>query len=132
MTAPFWRFPDVQVALVADLEAIVGAGHTGIRTPKNLEEVLPFARIMRFGGASDQLNDHARVEIDVFAATYAEAEELAERIRERMVGPPPAVRVFDRVDCMTAPRELPWGEEDGDVRRFGAEYAITARRRLSS
>lgn len=130
MTSPFSRFPDVQRVLVTDLEAIAGVDHTGTETPADLLGALPFIRVLRSGGASDRLNDFASVDIDVFAATYVQAERLAEEVRQRIVGPPPPVAVLDRVRCEAGPRELPWG--DGQIRRFGATYQVTARRHMST
>lgn len=129
MTGPFLRFPDVQRVLVADLEAVAGVDHTGIETPEDLAAALPFIRIRRSGGGSDRLNDFATVDVDCFATTYTEAEQLAERVRQRVVGPPPPIAVLDRATCEVGPRELPWG--DGQIRRFAATYQIAARRRLS-
>lgn len=129
MTSPFRRYPDVQRLLVDELEALTGAGHTGIETPVNLADVLPFVRVLRIGGFSDRLNDRATVDVDVFAASYSAGELLAEQVRQHLVGPPPPVVLLDRVDCEIAPRELPWG--DGTVRRWNATYLVTARRHLT-
>ncbi len=123
------RFPDVQVLLVNDLETLAGDGRTAIETPPDLEERLPFVRIRRSGGSSDRLNDVATVDIDVFAGTYTAGELLAEQIREYLVGPPPPLAAVDRVVCEAAPRELPWGQPDGPVRRWGATYQLISRRR---
>ncbi len=130
MPDPFLRFPDVTRLLVEDLQALAGDGHTGGQTPAGLEELLPFIRILRTGGPSDQTSDHPIVEVDVFAATYAAGERLAEQVRQRLVGPPPPIPVLDKVRCDIAPRELPWGDP-AVVRRFQAIYAITTRRRLT-
>jgi hypothetical protein len=127
LTGPIWRFPKVQRVLVAELPAIVGAGRVAARTPPNLADVLPFVRVMRVGGGRDRINDLPTVDVDVFAATFTAAEALAEDIDAWLVGPPPAPRVFDRVEVEIAPRELPWG--DGTVRRFNATYRIVSRRR---
>lgn len=121
------RFPDVQVLLVRHLEQLLGAGHTGIETPADLAGGLPFARIRRIGGLSDRLQDFASVDIDVFAGGYAATELLAEQIRQDLVGPPPPLPLLDRITCETAPRELPWGD-GSTIRRFGATYAVVARR----
>lgn len=128
VTAPFYRFPDVQRVVVTDLTALVGAGRAAIETPPNLADLLPFVRVMRVGGFSDTLNDHAVIDIDVFAGTYNTGELLAEQVRQRLVGPPPPAAELDRVEVEVAPRELPWG--DGAVRRWGATYRVVARRRL--
>lgn len=126
MTTPLYRFLDVQAVLVDELEALVGTGHTGVETPANLADVLPFVRIRRTGGPSDRLNDYASIDIDVFAALYTAAELLAERVRQHLCGPPPPVSTLDRIDCDIGPRELPWG--DGTVRRWGASYSVVSRR----
>lgn len=125
----FYRFPDVQKLLVADLETLAGAGHTGIETPVNLGDVLPFVRVRRIGGPSDRLNDYATVDVDVYEALYGDGELLAEQVRQYLCGPPPPIAALDRVDCETGPRELPWG--DGNVRRWGATYHVVARRRAA-
>lgn len=127
MTGPLQRFPDVQAALVTLLESLAGAGRTGIETPGNLQDVLPFVRVIRRGGTSDRINDHATVEVDVFDLTYKGAELLAERVREYLTGERlragPAV--IDRVTCERAPAEVPWGP---GVRRFNAAYRLVSRR----
>lgn len=130
MTSPFRGFPDVQRLLVDELEALTGAGRTAIETPPDLAAALPFVRVLRVGGGSDRINDRASVDVDVFAATYVAGELLAERVRQHLVGPPPPVAVFDRIDCEIAPRELPWG--DGTVRRWNATYLVTSRRHVRS
>ncbi len=126
--SPLLRFPDVQRLLVDDLEALAGAGHTGVQTPADLAVVLPFVRVLRVGGGSGRLNDYPVLDIDVFASTYTEGELLAEQVRQRLVGPPPAAVLLDSAYCETGPHELPWG--DDQIRRFGATYTVTVRRRL--
>lgn len=103
MTSPLRRFPDVHALLVTALEGLAGGPeHTGIETPANLAEVLPFVRVRRFGGGSDRFYDFPIVDVDVFGSHYAGTEALAERIRQYLVGPPPAVVLLDRVDCTTS------------------------------
>lgn len=127
MTAPLRRFPDVQKALAAIVESLVGAGRAGSETPEDLEQRLPYVRILRIGGYSDRLTDFATVEVDVFAGTYAQAEPLAERIRQHLTGPPLRVGpvVLDRITCESGPVELPWAPR---VRRFNASYVVRSRR----
>lgn len=127
MTVPILRFPDVQKVLVGVFTGLLGAGHAGTETPDNLDQVLPFVRVMRIGGSSGQLDDSAQVEIDVFGTTYAAVEPLAEQIRQLLCGPPPPAVVLDRIVCDVGPRELPWG--DGPVRRWNAAYQVVSRRR---
>lgn len=124
---PATRFPDVQQVLVDSLVTLAGGDdHTGIETPVDLASRLPFVRVRRIGGGSDRLADYPRVEVDVFADGYEPTRQLAEDIRQWLMGPPPPVMQLDRVACDIGPRELPWG--DGTVRRFGAEYSLVARR----
>lgn len=126
MSTPLRRFPDVQRVLVEGLEVIVGAGSTGIETPVNLIQVLPFVRVVRAGGSSNRLHDLSSVDVDVFHGRYVDGEALAERIRQYLCGPPPPFAVLDRVECDSAPQELPWG--DPGIRRFNASYTAIARR----
>ncbi len=128
---PASRFPDVQRLLVDALVPMAGADNrTGIETPSDLADRLPFVRVRRVGGPSTWLNDYSRVEVDVFALTYSAAENLAEDIRQWLCGPPPPLPALDRAVCDLGPRELPWG--DGSIRRWGAEYELVARRRIVS
>lgn len=123
------RFPDVQRLLVADLEDIVGAGRAAVQTPDDMEQDLPFVRVMRIGGGRTRVSDVATVDVDVFAGSYLTAEALAEQIDDWLCGPPPGVALFDAVTCEVGPRELPWA--DGvRVRRWGATYQVMTRRRL--
>lgn len=127
MTVAWRRFPDVQ-ALLMDLFAdLVGDEHVAITSPADLYGRLPFIRVRRFSGTSDRLNDYAAVDVDVFAPDYAAADTLAEQVHQMLLGPPPPVAVFDRIDVLSAPRELEWGDP-AVVRRFSATYRITSRR----
>ncbi len=110
------------------LEDIAGAGRTGVETPVNLEDVLPFVRVLRVGGNRERFNDLAVVDVDAFAATYSAAQTLAEDIAEFLMGPPPGVPELDLVVCEVGPRELPWAD-DNTVRRWGATYRLISRRR---
>ncbi len=127
VTSP--RFPDVQLLLADDLEALAGVGHTGVETPTDLASVLPFIRVVRTGGSSTRFSDRAMVDVDVFAGSYTAAETLAELVRQRLVGPPPSAALLDRVECTIAARELPW-DDDGLIRRWGGQYEVVTRRRV--
>lgn len=128
VTSPYVRFPDVQRVLVEALATFPSVTATGVETPADWNGQLPFVRVLRVGGQSGRLNDSPVVDVDVFAETYTAAEDLAEGLRQYLVGPPPPIVLFDRTDCEVGPREIPWG--DGTVRRFNATYRITSRRRL--
>lgn len=129
MTTPLQRFPDAQRLLIDALVVLVpSVDRTGAETPANLADVLPFIRVRRAGGRRDLITDRATVDIDVFAASYTAGELLAERVALYLCGPPPPVAVFDRIECLIAPQELPWGDGRG-VHRFGTTYSVSSRRR---
>lgn len=128
MTGPWRRFPDVQAVLVAVLADLAAADRVGVETPPDLEQRLPFIRVARIpGGSSTDVNDYARVQVDVLGATYAEVEPLTERVRQFLTGPPirsgPAV--LDRVSYESGPHEAVWSPT---VRRMSAIYLIVSRR----
>lgn len=126
MTAP--RFPDVHRLLLAVLEDLAGGeGHLGTQTPADLAARLPFIRVARIGGPSDRISDYARVAIDVFGATYAEAEALAALVHELLTGTRLRAggAVVDRVGVDQAPVELPWSPQ---IRRFQGRYLFVSRR----
>jgi len=122
------RFPDIHRVLINVLEVLAGGPeHLGTQTPADLQDRLPFVRVLRRGGPSDRLSDYPRVEIDTFGATYTEAEQLAAVVHEYLTG----IRlradgaVVDRVAVDQAPVELPWSPQ---VRRFQARYLFVCRR----
>jgi hypothetical protein len=127
------RFPDIEDALVVLLEPLAGGeDHTGTETPANLQDVLPFIRVVRTGGFSDQVNDYATVDIDTFDATYRTGvKPLAERVRQFLTGQTHRVGgvVLDRITCPNAPAELPWAP---GMRRMGATYTVVSRRYLAA
>lgn len=130
---PDYRFPIVARTLAQLLIAqqLSTAGRVGSETPSDLQTRMPFVRIDRVGGNSDWVNDYAVVDIEVFSSTYVEGEQRAEYIRQYLVfADLPAIEgygLLDRVECVSGPQELPWA--DDRVRRFGATYRITSRRR---
>ena len=124
------RFPDARVA--TDL-------------PGDLIDQLPVITVRRFGG-SDSVHslDNANCDVDVWAASLEEADDLAAEVRVALrleisgslitVGPRSGV--IARVETLSGPSERPttWGGTSGskgtgtslmDVRRIGASYRIT-------
>ena len=84
------------------------------------------------GGSTDQIEGDWIVDIDVFAASYAEAMERALALEPVLIGPRKVTSVlrFDNVYQNEGPAERPWDDES--VFRIGATYALTARRPTSS
>lgn len=122
------RFPDIHRLLLAVLEDLAGGPeHLGTQTPADLAARLPFIRVARIGGPSDRISDYARVAVDVFAATYIEAEALAALVHELLTGTRLRAggAVVDRVGVDQAPVELPWSPQ---VRRFQGRYLFVSRR----
>lgn len=130
MTTPTYEYADVVKAWTVLLRPFVGGDetHIGTQTPADLELRLPFIRVVRSpGGPTTRVDETARLEVDVFAATYTEAEPLARRIRDWLIfnGPHRADGVVvDRIGCDAGPQELPWSDR---VRRFGTSYTVETR-----
>lgn len=118
-------YPNIEQLARITIGDLFPSGSTGLVTPGDLEDRLPFGRVRRVGGAdTDPFTDAARVAVDVFSLTYAEGAPLAEDVRQRLrTAPDP----FDRVFTVTAPIEVPWADGSA-VRRWTATYGITLRR----
>jgi hypothetical protein len=127
-----YEFLDVEALLLGYLETLVSStDQVNTETPADFGGLLPFIRAYRFSGQTDRLTDFADVQVDVFAELRSTGLSLARTIRDQLIGPPPPVAVFDRVDCNVAPVELEWAD-DKVVRRWGATYRIVTRRRTVS
>lgn len=121
MTHPIERdFPNIErllAALFAD--DLGGADHVGSETPDNLEQVLPFLRVIRVGGPRTHQFDYPVAELDLFDVDEATGAPRASRLMNRLLGKPPPHPSLDLVTAEPAFRELPWGDSDS-VRRWGA------------
>lgn len=129
MTSPtLW--PDVETLLVSYLEGLVDdADQVNTETPDDFAGLTPFIRVYRFGGRTDRVNDYADVQLDVFHALRSVGLPMARQVQSLLMGPPPPVAVFDRIECIVAPREMEWGDDD-TMRRWGATYRVVSRRRV--
>jgi hypothetical protein len=123
-----FEFPDVEALLLGWLETVVAADRVNTESPDDFAGLLPFVRAYRFGGSTSTFSDFSSVQIDVFSMLRSEGLPLARSIRDSLIGPPPPVAGFDRVECNGSPVELPWAD-DKQVRRWGASYRIVCRRR---
>lgn len=119
-------FPDVAAAMLTGLSDLAP---TGIVTPPDLQESLPFLRIERTGGSDNSWTDTATIPVDAFASTYQDARDLAESVRQRLLTWPVNLGgvQFDHVTTLTAPNEVPWST-DQSIHRFTATYRVTVRR----
>lgn len=120
-------WPDFEAMLrdvLGDLAPVV------TRTTPGLAANLPQIRARRIGGSDDWTTDTARCDVTVFAATIAQAKQIAGQARQRLIITPSATDdgVIDRVKTEVAPAEL--GTDDpAQVRAVNATYRLTARRR---
>lgn len=131
LTSPLLS-PDVEKLIVAWLEGLVdNPDRVNTETPEDFTGLTPFIRAYRSSGSADRLNDFANIQVDVFDPLRSVAEPLARRIQALMMGPPPPVAAFDRVDCPVSPQELEWGDDD-TIRRWGATYRVVSRRRATA
>lgn len=122
-------FPDIETAVCDALADLVGGtSHTDTVTPANLQSMLPFIRVRRFGGADNLFTDQARVDVEYFASTRDLAWAGAEAVRQRLISHPLRVGtvVIDKVTTTSAPIEVPW--DDPKIRRVTAAYTASARR----
>jgi hypothetical protein len=103
--------------------------------PANLADVLPVIQVDRIGGGDDVISiDHATVDVDVYAADMASAEDLAEQVRMLLRTDLPGRLVADgsavvsRVRTITGPNRLPY--DNTGLTRIGAAYQVTLHSRL--
>jgi hypothetical protein len=121
-------FPDVEALLIALVADLLPAGTV---FPPDLQEQLPYGRILRRpGGGDDQITDSARVDVEIAAATRAQARELAAAVQQRLISGPAAVPghgVMDRAVTESGPHRVL--HEDPAVRCVQATYTVSLRRR---
>lgn len=95
---------------------------------------LPHVQAYGFAGSRDELEDRPTIEVQVFAASYMVAGNLAEAIDAKLLTPGGhriasngGFVLFDQVLSITSPVEVPWDAE-GVIRRFQASYSVSIRR----
>lgn len=128
MSDPVVRdFPNIE-HLVAGLFAaeLGGAGHVGSVTPEDLEQRLPFLRVVRTGGTRSHLFDYPVVELDLFDVDEQTGAPRASAIVNRLLSKPPPHPGLDAAACDPSFRELPWGDNE-NVRRWGATFYFETR-----
>ncbi|GAA1457014.1 hypothetical protein NE857_09160 [Nocardiopsis exhalans] len=122
-------WPDAEET-VAWVLARLTPGRDVVSVMNGLPADLPLIRVTRIGGSDDLVTDTARVEVVVYAATRAEAHALAERARSLLL--PGRHQTphggIDHVFTEVGPHERPTAEPRR-VRRWGAVYRVSARRR---
>lgn len=96
--------------------------------PDDLETAMPIIRVRALGGTDDEITDAARVAVEVYAGTYAQAWTLARQVRALLTDRPAATDegMLDTADVEVAPQEIPYGNRA--VRYVTATYRLYARR----
>lgn len=119
---------DAEVELIAWLNPRLGSDVV-VRdeVDNNLLSELPTVQVQRVAGDDDGVRlDRALVDVDVYAATRADAADLGATIRGLLVtqlrGSTTAAAVFGMVRTVAAPSWRPY--ENTGLRRYGATYEI--------
>lgn len=139
--------PDVE--LYHDVEKVLGLAlaarllpfldRADSTLPADLEDVLPFVQVVRYGGHDDGVTDRAGVDVDWFALTRSAAIDLARRGHQYLTSGPIAYGgyLIDQVTTVVGVVERPreqrsrqqmGGSATSDVQRFGGSYTVNARR----
>lgn len=136
MPSPLAPYPQAPIALLDWVDLNFGGelgGPASTESPLAGSTPLPHVQVYGFGGSRTRLEDRPVLEVQTFAATYDVAADLAERIDTKLLGYPLRIEssgrsvVFDSVDVVSPPVEVPWDSE-GTIRRFTATYSISIRR----
>lgn len=125
---PAARFPNAPRTVAKLLEQLSGNGRAGTRTPASLTGLMPYVRVTRIGGNSDEVSDYARIAIDVIGDNLTAIEDLSERIRQFLTQNKLRLgrAVIDRVTVDAAPQEVaPWAS---GIYRYEARYLVVSRR----
>lgn len=120
-----WPNPNLVLReLLADLteEQVV------TRTGTDLVDRLPLIRTSRVGGGDDLVTDQPRMDIEVFAATAVQAQEIASKIQQRILRGRAATSagILDTGRTEVGPREVFY--PNPGVRRVTATYQLGLRR----
>jgi hypothetical protein len=124
LTVPGWPDPeDICRLALSDL------GHFGTRTPVDVATELPFIQGRRTGGGDDRVTDTPRMVVTVYAATIAQAKQIAGEIQQRLIMAPvvTAAGIIDRGRTDAGPAEVPTGDPDV-IRAIAASYRLSLRR----
>lgn len=121
------RWPDIEKALVAYLEA-----STGIRCatiiPEKVEQLPGFIRIARGPGSDDLFTDSPSVDVECFQPDYGDAAALAEDVRQvfhGLIGRNAGGVLIDRVRTSVSPVWVDY--KNPATNRFVASYRIEYR-----
>lgn len=122
--------------ILAQNDAILGQlddDNLGEYPGTDLLDKLPYVSIEVVDGSGDRFETEPVVDIDVFAASRAEAKSVAAAIALLILRYPESVQVaggqiftIDSATCIRFPVKLPW--EDSQIKRQSATYQLSVRR----
>lgn len=126
-------FPSIEQILVAWLPTVTGGVHATTDLPHDFQNadgpthMLPVIQIDRQSGADlDFKLDRPVLDIDVYAGTRAQSQDLAEMVRAALRFSLPGATVggavFTRCRTIVGPRLLP--HANPAVRRYSANYEL--------
>lgn len=118
-------FPDAEDI---GLDLLAGLATTVLVTPSTL--LPPLIVVRRVGGYDTYVTDRCRLEIQTFGSNHAQARDLAEACRQKVLAAPGAALVagviIDRTFTETAPVFVDYGQPA--IHRYVATYALEYRR----
>lgn len=121
-------FVDTEWAIATHLAAVLTPIRVVTELPAHVEDALPVVRVAGAGGPDDRLTARERIDVECFAATRADARDLAERARIAMHATSHTVVggwLIDRVSTEAGPF---WADYANDaVRRYVATYLVESR-----
>lgn len=121
--------PDVELALTTWARATFDAT-VCTELPSNLETVLPLIQVEQIAGSGTRFSVDPLIDVDVYAANYAAARDLARAVYRALVllrGIVDDVVVRD-VRVSSLPSRRPY--DNSALRRVGATYSVSARPNL--
>lgn len=126
---------DVELLVMTGLRPLLPGVRVVDELPDRLETRVPLVSVLIVGGADDRVTDTAAVDVAAFAATRAQAWELAEQTRRAMhalaaTHNPGQKAVIDDVTTAERPAIVPYGNPA--VRRAVATYTVSARARAAT
>lgn len=105
-------------------QAVVSTESPGIEVDISWAHI----RVRVVGGPGGQVHDYPEVDIDVFGPTRERAYAVCEGLHTELLAAPLNLGgAIDTVMNRVRPRRLPW--DNPRVRRYGATYELSARRR---
>lgn len=116
---------DVEALLIAWLQATISGVRASTETPPDLDNRLPWLRVVSDGGPYDGFRvDRPTVDIEAFATTGPAAATLAAQVQrllhEQLAGSTTATAVVSRVETVVGPHRIPY--DNPNMRRYVGTY----------